>query len=110
MLKMKKYEAFAKMTKLFGAWNTWGRAEHIAYGLVRGVPYAKMERCSNDNPLSVSIESCLWAIGAFPEHPKPADDGRFRSAPREIYEEVKALVVWVKKEPRVKKDKEEAAE
>ena len=110
MLKMKQYEAFAKMTKMFGPWNTWGRAEHIAYGLVRGVPYARMERCSNDNPLATLVEDRLWALGAFPEHSKPAEDGKYRSVPREIYDEVKALVVWVKKEPRVKRNKDEAAE
>ncbi len=110
MLKMKRYEAFAKMTKLAGPWNTWGRAEHIAYGLVRGVPYVKMERCSNDNPLAVAVEDRLWSLGAFPDHPKPTADGKYHSIPREVYEEVKALVVWVKKEPRVKRDKDEAAE
>jgi len=110
MLKMKKYEAFAKMTKLFGPWNTWGRAEHLAYGLVRGVPYERMERCCNDNPLCMGVEACLWALGAFSEHPKSVENGEFRCVPHEIYDAVNALVVWIKKTPRVKKDKVEVNE
>ncbi len=108
MLKMKKYEAFAKMTKLFGPWNTWSRAEHIAYGLARGVPYASMEASANDNPLAVCIESRLWSLGVFPEYPKPIEDGKYHAIPREIYSEINALVVWVKKKPRVKKIHEAA--
>lgn len=110
MLKMKRYEAFAKMTKMAGPWNTWGRAEHLAYGLVRDVPYARMERCANDNPLAVAVEKRLWELGAFPEHPKSSEDGKYHCVPREIYDEVKTLVVWVKKTPRVKREKVEAAE
>ena len=106
MLKMKRYEAFEKMTKQCGPWNTWGRAEHIAYGLVRGVPYARMERCSNDNPNAVTWKHVLWKLGAFEEHPYV--EGGY--LPQALYNVEADLVVWVKKEPRVKRSKDEAAE
>lgn len=107
MKTMKKSEAFEKMVELFGEWRTWGRAEHIAYGLIRGIPYERMERCSNDNPHATSFEHRLWKLGAWPEHPYPTDT-RYPSVPREIRDEASALVKWVKKEPRVKKEVEAA--
>jgi hypothetical protein len=39
MEKLKKQEAFKRATEAFGEWKTWGRAQHLAYGLIRGVPY-----------------------------------------------------------------------
>lgn len=107
---MKRYEAFAKMTKLFGPWNTWGRAEHIAYGLARGVPYARMERCSNDNPPSYEAARVLWKLGAFEGHEPPPTSSAYPSVPHALYDEVIKLVVWLKKEPRVKRKTPEAAE
>ena len=108
MLKMRKYEAFEKMTKLCGPWNTWGRAEHIAYGLIRGIPYEKMERTANDNPHAVEFSGVLWKIGAWPENPC---DGRGSwLLPRELRDECNKLVIWVKKVPRIKHDEVESAE
>ncbi len=101
MLKMKKYEAFAKMTKLCGPWNMWGRAEHIAYGLVRGVPYERMESSANDNPHAVMYIDVLWKVGAWSEHPAPEGNG-FRSPPNVCYQEAITLVKWIKKTPRLK--------
>lgn len=49
ILYIKKFEAFQRAIKAFGPWNTWGRLEHLAYGIVRGVAYARMERTSNDD-------------------------------------------------------------
>lgn len=103
MLKLKKKVAFELMVKFFGPWNTWGRAQHIAYGLVRGVEYSRMEKYSNDNPHAVDVVSVLWKLGAWEEH-KFVDDGKFRLAPRECYEEVQKLIVWVKKPIRVIQD------
>lgn len=36
MEKLKKKEAFCRAVAAFGEWRTWSRADHIAYGLVRG--------------------------------------------------------------------------
>lgn len=110
MKTMKKFAAFKKMTELFGPWKTWGRAEHLAYGFVRGVEHSRMEKCSNDNPPSYSVALRLWELGAFEEHPAPPKDGKYRSVPREIHDEIAKLITWIKKEPRVKKPADEAAE
>jgi hypothetical protein len=100
MLKLKKKVAFELMVKSFGPWNTWGRAEHLAYGLIRGVEYSRMERYSNDNPHSVGIARDLWQIGAWEEHQYA--EGKW--PPRACYDEVEKLVVWVKKPIRVIQD------
>lgn len=110
MKTMKKFAAFKKMTELFGAWNTWSRADHLAYGLIRGVEHSRMERCSNDNPPTYEVARKLWDLGAFEEHPAPPKDGKYRSVPSEITSAVRDLITWVKKEPRVKKPADEAAE
>ncbi len=110
MKTMKKFEAFKKMVEKFGPWNTWSRSEHIAYGLARGVPYARMERCSNDNPPTYSVASDLWKIGAFEEHEAPPKDGKCRPVPGDVFKQVSDMIVWVKKEPRVKKPADEAAQ
>lgn len=110
MKTMKKIAAFKKMTEMFGPWKTWGRAEHLAYGLIRGVEHSRMERCSNDNPPTYEVACKLWDLDAFEEHPVPPKDGKFRSPPRELVNHVSSLITWVKKEPRVKKTTEEAAE
>lgn len=111
MKTMKKTAAFKKMTETFGPWKTWSRADHLAYGLIRGVEHSRMERCSNDNPPTYEVACRLWELGAFEAHQPPAKEpGRFRSPPREVHDEVRTLIVWVKKEPRVKKTSDEAAE
>jgi len=111
MKTMKKTVAFEKMVEMFGPWKTWGREEHLAYGLIRGVEYARMEKCSNDNPPSYGVACKLWELGAFEDHPAPPKEpGKWRSPPREVIDQVCKLIVWVKKEPRVKKSSDEAAE
>lgn len=110
MKTMKKIAAFKKMTELFGPWKTWGRAEHLAYGLVRGVEHSRMEKCSNDNPPTYEVARHLWKLGAFEAHEPPPNDGKYRSVPHEIHSEVGRLITWVKKEPRVKLGTVEAAQ
>lgn len=106
MLMLKKKVAFELMVKFFGPWNTWDRAAHLAYGLIRGIEYSRMERCSNDNPHAVGVVRALWQLGAWEEHPYTEN----KCPPWACYDEVAKLVVWVKKEPRVKKNADEAAE
>ena len=110
MKTMKKIAAFKLMIEKFGPWNTWSRAEHLAYGLIRGVEHARMERCSNDNPPTYQVARHLWEADAFEGHEAPPKDGKFRSVPSEIYTAVNEMIVWVKKEPRVKRTADEAAE
>jgi hypothetical protein len=99
MQTMKKKEAFARALKVFGPWNTWRRDQHLAYGLIRGIPYSRMEKCANDNPLATMVEYKLWALGAWPENPKPTD-GKFHCLPNEYRKEVCALIEWVHKPVR----------
>lgn len=111
MKTMKKIAAFKKMTETFGPWKTWSRADHLAYGLVRGIEHSRMEKCSNDNPPTYEVARKLWDLGAYEEHAAPPKDGKYRQVPREIVDEVCSLITWVKKEPRVKKvTDDEAAE
>lgn len=102
MKTMKKIAAFKLMTEKFGAWKTWSRAEHLAYGLIRGVEHARIERCSNDNPPMYQVARHLWDMNAFEEHEAPAKDGKYHSVPSEIYSAVNEMIVWVKKTPRSK--------
>lgn len=127
MEKLKKQEAFSRAVETFGPWNTWGRADHIAYGLIRGVSYVVMERYANDNPSHYSITSRLVRLGAWPK-PQPEETPRSwwkrlfgkkdespPSRPRVSHEdiqdhvpEVEALVVWVRKPvrgPRIRSSK-----
>ena len=99
MEKLKKEEAFARAQAAFGPWREWGRRQHVAYGLIRGVPYVAMERCSNDNPPTYGI--ALAHLGAWPEL-KPVKDKPL-IVPEAQRQEVKALVVWVHKKPRGKR-------
>lgn len=101
MEKIKKYEAFTRAVAAFGEWRTWNRWQHIAYGLIRGVPYVAMERYCNDIPDPYQIASALFKLGAW-----PVAEG----APRPSYEiltaysqEVAKTVVWVHKPVRVKR-------
>jgi hypothetical protein len=89
MEQLKKHEAFKRAVAAFGEWRAWGRAQHLAYGLIRGVPYVTMERCSNDNP-HYGVATALRKLGAWP-------DGVFT---QEQVREVEALIVWVRKVPR----------
>jgi hypothetical protein len=108
MLKiMKRKNAFELMLKNFGPWKTWGRVQHLAYGLLRGVPYSKMERCSNDNPPEYLVGRLLYEIGAFEQFPPPKKEpGKYYSTPGEINKFMHTLIVWVKKQPRTKKNVE----
>ncbi len=96
MVTLKRNKAFEQMIANFGPWNTWGRAQHIAYGLMRGVEYSRMEKYSNDNPHAWPIVRTLWQLGAWEEHPYA--EGKF--PPRACYDEVEKLVVWVPKPAR----------
>ena len=102
MIKMNRSEAFSRLTALYGKWNTWDRSIHLAYGLLRGVPYAKMEASANDNPHATLFEYVMWRVGAWPDHPHIATDGYRRAIDRTLKQEAESLVVWVKKTPRVK--------
>lgn len=90
MVKLKKYEAFKRAVVAFGhpSEQRWGRAQYLAYGLIRGVPYAVMERCSNDNP-HYGVATALRKLGAWPD-----------GVSLEQSREVEALIVWVRKVPR----------
>lgn len=102
MITLKKKEAFAAALKAFGPWHTWGRAQHLAYGLIRGVPYEKMERCANDSPFSVMFERSLQKLGAWPEF--PFDPENRWNLPSSVYnKEAYNLISWVRKTPRKKK-------
>lgn len=129
MEKLSKKEAFSRAIEAFGPWNTWDRSDHIAYGLIRGVPYVAMEKYSNDNPSHYSITSRLVRLGAWPK-PQPEETPRSwwrrlfgkkdesQPAPRVSHEnirehvpEVASLVVWVQKPargPRIRFSKREA--
>lgn len=128
MEKIKKSEAFKRAVAAFGEWRTWTRSQHIAYGLIRGVPYSAMERYANDNVDHFRITSALIALGAWPE---PASEETPRSwweriwgkkiaekqSLRPTYEQVKAhigevhtLVVWARKPVREKRVRPQRAE
>ena len=110
MLKLKKKQAYELMVNYFGPWYSWGRAQHLAYGLARGIHYVKMEKCSNDNPFAVPFEFYLWKLGCFPEHPY-IEGKKWYQVPDAVLQEIREHVKWIKKEPRVKKirDPKEAA-
>lgn len=127
---LKKYEAFARAVEAFGDWRTWGRNEHIAYGLIRGVPYVSMEKYANDTPFHYGITTSLIKLGAWPE-PKVDETARSwwkrlfgkkvadKKALQPTYEQVRAhevevmsLVSWVRKPvrgPRMRPVREPAA-
>jgi len=128
MEKLKKSEAFQRALSVFGDWRTWGRSQHVAYGLIRGVPYVAMEKYANDRPEHTSIASALARLGAWPEPweaednrawwarifgPKPAETPPQIPDPRKLafkqahdnVREVEALVVWVQKPVRVKRER-----
>lgn len=105
---LKRSEAFKRAVSAFGPWNTWSRANHLAYGLIRGVPYSSMERCTNDDPhvWAFWFAKCLRMLGAWPL----ADEAERQKYPtKEEIEEVKSLITWVRKPIRVKKSRAETA-
>jgi hypothetical protein len=122
MEKLKKQEAFSRAVEAFGDWRTWGRAQHVAYGLIRGVPYVAMEKYANDKPSHYDIARCLIKLGAWPE-PKEAEAPRswwqrlFGKKPdvkvtevgyewvRRHQDEVEGLVTWVQKPPRGRRER-----
>lgn len=104
MLKLKKKVAFELMVKNYGPWNTWRRVHHLAYGLIRGVAYTRMERWCNDNPHSTSISYVLWKLGAWEENPFTPDK-HWPGWP--CHNEVLSLVQWVRKPVRQRKPKVE---
>lgn len=67
ILYIKKFEAFQRAIKAFGPWATWGRLEHLAYGLVRGVAYARMEATSNDAFCYHSLADRIQQLDGFAE-------------------------------------------
>lgn len=101
MEKLKKSEAFIRATQVFGAWGTWSRWEHLAYGLIRGVPYTAMEKCSNDALDHWNIHKALLRLGAWPvvyqfekDKPEPKMDWSTQTS---LINEIKPLVIWVRK-------------
>jgi hypothetical protein len=103
MEKLKKFEAFNRAQAAFGPWSTWRRSQHVAYGLIRGVPYVSMERCSNDAPPWGTIAFALAKLGAWPEVVVPANAQPWQvgiGLSQAHRDEVARLVVWVRKEPR----------
>lgn len=103
MEKLKKFEAFSRAQALFGPWRTWHRSQHVAYGLVRGVPYSAMEKCCNDAPPWGSIAFALARLGAWPEVVVPAGAKPWQvpvGLTQAHRDEVAALVQWVHKTPR----------
>lgn len=126
MEKLKRHEAYDRAVAAFGEWRTWNRSEHIAYGLIRGVPYASMERYANDSPSMYSITLSLVRLGAWPEPQleetprswwerlfgkKAADPTRtaYELVSKRI-DEVQPLVKWVRKPVREKRVRPQRAE
>ncbi len=102
MKTLKRKEAYEFMVKNYGPWVSWGRFQHLAYGLMRGVPYAKMERCANDNPLSdCDLWFAVWKAGCFDDLPY-VEGTKSWNVPWEARKRVVERVVWIKKTPRVK--------
>lgn len=99
MVILKRRKAFELMIANFGPWNTWGRGEHLAYGLLRGVEYSRMEKYSNDDPHSTDVVRVLWKLGAWEEHPYVQG----KLIPVACYDEVSRLIVWNKKPVRDRK-------
>ncbi len=126
MEKLKKREAFNRACEAFGDWRGWSRWQHIAYGLIRGVPYSAMERYCNDNPDPYTVTRELVKLGAWPkpeaeETPRSWWERLFgKKAVKKVIAgyadvnahlaEVGALVVWVKKPVRVKRERPQRAE
>jgi len=53
-------------------WKQWNRADHIAYALIRGVPFSKIERVSNDKPPYLAVTELLAEWGAWSSAAIPA--------------------------------------
>lgn len=101
MEKLKKYVAFERATKSFGAWSSWTREQNVAYGLVRGVPYVAMERCANDVLSTWDVVKGLIQLGAWSEVSSDSDIWKIDPKARDVLvKEVASLCVWVRKTPR----------
>lgn len=95
--------AFELFVKLFGPYKGWGRTVHIAYALIRGVDYQKLERVCNDEPQIDDIARKLHLTCIFSELEPPPVQARWWTPPKEIRAEVVDLVKWIKKPVRKKK-------
>ena len=101
MERLKKREAFERAVKAFGPWRSWGRAQHVAYGIARGTSYARMEKCSNDIPPWYAIALSLALLGVWPEVKVETNKPRWAwMVPAETAREVEAVIPWTKKVPR----------
>lgn len=110
MNTLKKRDAYRFMVENYGPWKTWGRFQHLAYGLMRGVAYERMERYANDNPLSdCELWYALWKAGCFEEFPYVAGT-RSWNTPHETYMYVRSIVTWVKKPVRARVEPSSNAE
>ncbi len=101
MIKLNRYEAFERMKAIVGPWSTWQRHHHLAYGLIRGVPYVKMERYCHDNILWIrhQVSRVLWQLGAWPDDPfRIPEEGSHKIfyPKNENSKEVDKEMVWVK--------------
>jgi len=100
ILYIKKYEAFQRAIKAFGPWATWGRLDHLAYGLVRGVAYARMERTSNDNFCYLSLAERIQQLDGFPEKWGKEYNKANHDLRQAAVKELQALCPRVQKVPR----------
>lgn len=98
MLKLKKIDAFKLACDKFGPWESWGRSEHLAYGIMRGIPYSSMEKYANDNPHACNgVAMNLWKLEIFKEE-YPLENMKWEFC-RKVEKEI---AVWVRKPIRVK--------
>jgi len=65
MYTKRRSEAFKKACAQFGPYKSWNREQHLAYGLIRGVEYSRMEPCANNKPRHRDIATHLYALGAW---------------------------------------------
>lgn len=94
---LKKKEAFKLMIELFGPWKTWERHHHVAYGLIRQVPYRKMEKYSETKLTPYYVAWCLMLLGAFPDYlDKKWKEVKIWNTPRELSKQVEPLIPWLK--------------
>lgn len=98
--KMKKSAAFAAMVEVAGPWSQWDRAAHITYGLIRGVKYHQIERCSNDAPPTYQVAQYLAKLGICGMKFNPDDKWNQKLSVEQrktFYEEFDRLYAWAKK-------------
>lgn len=100
ILYIKKFEAFQRAIKAFGPWNTWGRLEHLAYGLVRGVTYARMEATSNDAFCYHGLADRIQQMDGFAEKWGKEFTAANTLCKQAAVKELQALCPRVQKRPR----------